>query len=309
MTIDTENNMNTVNTETAPNLSLEELDDLFDEPTEAKPKLSKEEKRQLLLRSAGYTASLSYAEMVERIKKYKGKPLEEIPLNARYGYALLNVVKSDKPSATGQNGLGYKTAGYEPKYSLTRLAIEWGNIHYTTLDEKGVFQTYRLPDEKRSPLTVSFFLSPETLDLIEQIMADLGTNVVNMGIVFNAEATVTELTMKAQREQYLAMQSTHRDKSNPDDPEKEDSFTSWSATVNNVFIDESTIVPAAQVNLSLRIKDPETLIALMSQSAVTGFDNSRKLRRQQVIGQDLAAPPSGNPDPLNQMDAATQVDV
>jgi len=192
MTIDTENNMNTVNTETAPNLSLEELDDLFDEPTEAKPKLSKEEKLQLLLRSAGYTASLSYAEMVERIKKYKGKPLEEIPLNARYGYGLLNVVKSDKPIATGQNGLGYKTAGYEPKYSFTRLAIEWGNIHYTILDEKGVFQTYRLPDEKRSPQTVSFFLSPENLDLIEQIMADLGTNVVNMGIVFNAEATVTD---------------------------------------------------------------------------------------------------------------------
>jgi hypothetical protein len=308
MTIDTEKNMDNLDTEAK--LSPEELDDLFDEPTEAKPKLSKQEIKDRLFCNRAYTGKKSFAEMVEIIKEHKGKEWEDIPLEARYGYALLNVGRSSKPSATGQNRLGYKPAGDGTNHSLTRTAIEWGNLFYTTTDEEGVLQTYRLDDSKRVPITCSFFMPPQTFELIEDLMDAKDTNVVNIGIIFNAEVTITPLTQQARRELYLQMQGERRDNQgrdmtfNPEDMD-EAAFTSWSATVNNVFIDEKTIVPAALVNLSLSVK-PEELLVKMTQSTIAGFDANRQIRRQQVMSQDRIKPQSSSPDPLNQMDAVAE---
>lgn len=297
-------------------VSEEELDDLFTNPGSKVSSLSKEELIEQALRNSAYDGPNSFAEGRDMVLKNKGKEWDEIPENERYCYVLLNVAVSSKPSPTGNVGLGYdpgrrglNNRGATPggsNLSLTRTAIEWGGMFVTTQDpQTKEVKKVRLDDSKNIPISCSFFMPAETFRIIEDMMNAMNTQVVNIGIIAGAEISLQPLDQQSRREQYNQLKREAKDSDMKLDPanENEDAFVSLAATLSaNLFIDKSTIKPAAQVNLNLVETDPTKLVLRMNQTTVAGFKSSRDIRREQVKREDVAASNSNAPDPLNQMD-------
>lgn len=288
-------------------VSANELDELFGGPRLSKEEKQriKEEKGKAALCSPSYKGPRSYVEAKELINKYRGKEWHEIPPEARYCYVTLNAAVSRKPGPTGTTGLGYnpdirninkgvRTPGGST-LSITRTAIEWGGMFVTVRDEvTGALKNVRIPDDVENiPISVTIFLPPEGIEMIEKIMEDNHTQVVNIPVIADAVVTIQPLNQLSRQQQYheLMRLSTDNTGSNntgntggdsDGDTKDVNKFMSVGPTLANPFVDIEGVVPAAQINLSLEETDPNKLLALMTSTTVGGFRAAREIRTEQV---------------------------